>query len=114
MKTRIITDALGFTLKLDIEIGQFETFGKHICYGDETGLVPLDSEHTIQLKYGMTASDSVNVAAHEAYHLFYAIRHLITCDEETEAETFGHLVRRIVLFYMENPMTPEIGTPQSK
>lgn len=96
---KIITDALGFTLKVEVAVGDFETLGKHHTYVNEYGAVEKDIPHTIQLKMGMTGNILIGVAAHEAYHLFYSIRHLITCNEEVEAEVFGELVVRILKIY---------------
>lgn len=97
MADKITTDELGFPLTVTITVGDFENYGRHRTYAGEDGeTVIRDEEHFIEIKYGLSNDELVNVAAHEAYHLFYSIRHLITCDEETQAEAFGHLVRRIV------------------
>lgn len=92
---RIITDALGFSLKVDVTVGYTKPRGRHKTYQDEQGLVEAGAPHIIELRQGLRNEELVEVIAHEAYHLFYSIRNLITADEETEAETFGHLVKRL-------------------
>jgi hypothetical protein len=93
MKTQEIkTNSLGFEIKLVITVGDFEKLGSHITYEENLNL------HKINIKSGLNSLTLSMVAAHEAYHMFYTIRHLITVDEETEAEVFGELVKKIVAF----------------
>lgn len=95
-KNDIITDALGFPLRVKIEYGDFEIAARHITTEDaSTGLVSSDAEHRIEMKYGLRLEELVDFASHEVYHLFFSIRHLITADEETQAEVFGQLVRHV-------------------
>lgn len=101
---KIASDALGFYLEIAIFIGDFESFGAHHCYENiETGLVEAGDPHKIKIRKGLDHSTACMVAAHEAYHLFESIRHLITTDEETKAETFGGLVRRIYDIAIQHP-----------
>ena len=90
----IVTDALGFRLEVAISVGDFPRGGRHRTYEAEDGRVPGDAPHAIQISKDLTHEDLHEVIGHEAYHLFYSIRHLITVDEETEAEVFGQLLRR--------------------
>lgn len=99
--TAIITDSLGFKLHVEIIIDEKMTGGRHITYADTKGRVPNGAKHIIRLEPNLSSADLITIAAHEAYHLFYSIRHLITADEETEAETFGHLVKRIYIDCMQ-------------
>lgn len=92
---KIITEGLGFPLEVTIAVGDFMVRGRHKTFTDERGFVEIGAEHRIEIKEGMIPLDFALVASHEAYHLFYSVRHLITVDEETEAEVFGYLVRRI-------------------
>lgn len=92
----IVTDVLGFELKVKIVVGDFETLGEHWTFENvDTGQVDPSSPHTINVKTGLTDSTACLVAAHESYHLFESVRHLITANEEIAAETFGGLVQRI-------------------
>lgn len=94
-RERIATDSLGFNLKVDIIIGDLQSRGRHKTYIDEQGQTDDTTPHRVELRYGLSDSELVEVVAHEAYHLFYSIRSRITVDEETEAEVFGHLVKRL-------------------
>ena len=99
---KLTTDSLGFPLTVQIEIGDFENSGTHRTYYEtDSGLVGADALHRIQLQRGLEHGYLVEVVAHEVYHLFYSIRHLIAVDEETEAEVFGELVRRVYERYGE-------------
>lgn len=89
---RIVTDSLGFRLEVEITVGGIEPRGRHTIYEDEQGPV---GPHKIELRDGLVGSELAEVAAHEAYHLLYSVRNQITVDEETEAEVFGHLVKRL-------------------
>lgn len=93
---RIVTDALGFPLIVEISVCEMEPRGRHKTYEDESGVVD-DAPHKIELRAGVTGDELVEVAAHGAYHLFYSVRDRIATDEETEAEVFGHLVKRLYL-----------------
>jgi hypothetical protein len=99
MKTNHIeTEALGFPLDVTINVGEFEKLGEHRTFENhETKQVDAGIPHTINVQSGLDVAQASMVAAHEAYHMFESIRHLITCDEETAAETFGGLVREITL-----------------
>jgi hypothetical protein len=92
---KIATDPLGFPLKLTIKVGDFERDGRHITYETVAGFVVADCEHRIEIKRGLSSERLCEVASHEAYHLFYSVRHLITTDEETQCVVFGQLVNRI-------------------
>lgn len=93
---RIVTDSLGFRLEVEIHHGRFnESRGRHISYADENGVVDPTAPHKIYLREGMPDSELAEVCAHEAYHLFYCLREHMTADEETQAEVFGHLVKRL-------------------
>ncbi len=92
MEEKIITDALGFTLTVTMVLGQVEVLGRHSTKEDhETRIVPPDAPHTIYLHHDLEGPQLIGVIAHEAYHLFFSVRHLITADEETQAEVFGVL-----------------------
>lgn len=81
---------------MEILIGEFEQAGSHHTFENyDTKRVDACAPHKIYVKRGQSADDVAMVAAHEAYHLFYSIRHLITADEEAQAEVFGCLVRWI-------------------
>ena len=101
MIKQIITDSLGFRLDVTVSIGDFENLGRHITYQDELGKVPPDAGHKINIKNGLEADVLYFVVSHEVYHLFYSIRHLITADEEVEAEVFGELVKRVLQMAFE-------------
>lgn len=93
---KVITDSLGFPLVVSIDIVEnLRVRGRHTTYSDENGNALVEAAHAIEIRYGLPKEEVAEVVSHEAYHLFYSVRHLITCDEETEAEVFGHLVRRI-------------------
>lgn len=97
----LVTDALGFHLKMVVCIGALSKLGDHRTYEDsETGKVSSDAVHHLNIKDGLEPPVLTMVISHEVYHLFYSVRHLITVDEETEAETFGELVRRIHSFVL--------------
>lgn len=98
MKTeKLITNALGFPLRLTVEVGHFKVLGTHKTFQDaDTGLVGKDTAHTIRIKAEMNQAALNMAVPHEVYHLFYSVRHLITVNEETEAEAFGELVSKIL------------------
>ncbi len=96
----LITDSLGFRLEIEVVVIPFREIGRgqHKTY-ERDGRVPPDAPHriTIYANPHPTPDDKelAEVIAHEAYHLMYSIRHLITVDEETEAVVFGQLVKHI-------------------
>jgi hypothetical protein len=91
-----ITDALGFPLKVKVSIGDHASLGCHRVSMDyETGLVAAEAEHRIEIQSGQSPSELTDTVSHEVYHMFCSIRHLITADEETQAEVFGQLVRYV-------------------
>lgn len=92
---RILTDSLGFPLTVEIVIDDILPRGRHKTYEDADGRVADGAIHIIEIRAGMNGPELAEVIAHEAYHLFYSVRDRITSDEETEAEVFGHLVKRI-------------------
>lgn len=93
---KIATDSLGFLLTVTILVGDFEKEARHVTFEDyETKLVGPDAPHRIEVQLGLTPKQLNDAAAHEAFHLFYSIRHLITADEETQAIVFGQLVSQI-------------------
>lgn len=94
-RERIVTDSLGFRLEVEIIVGDVKPRGRHKTYEDEQGRVGNGTPHRIELRDGLIGGELVEVAAHEAYHLFYSVRDRITADEETEAEAMGHLVKRL-------------------
>lgn len=94
MNNKIVTDSLGFRLELTISVEEMDGRGQHKTY-EQDGLVKPDASHKIIIGVHLQGCELVEVIAHEAYHLFYSIRYLITVDEETEATVFGQLVRRI-------------------
>lgn len=97
---KLATDGLGFPLEVSIEVGDFESLGSHkTFYNHETGLVEQTAPHIIRIKSGLDRNAISMVVAHEVYHMFYSIRHLIACGEESEAETFGELVSKIINDY---------------
>ena len=91
---KIVTDSLGFRLELSmvlddkIERGQYKTY-------ECDGKVLQEVGHQISINPDLRDAELAEVVAHEAYHLFYSIRHLITVDEETEAQVFGQLVKHL-------------------
>ena len=92
---KIITDSLGFSLEISIEVGDLgDKRGRHTTY-ETDGKVQSDSHHKIIITSNLPLEELAEVSAHEAYHLFYSIRHLITVSEEEEALVFGQLVKRI-------------------
>ena len=106
LKDKLITDSLGFQLTVKIEVGAYDFRGSHSAYEDyDTKKVASDAEHVIRVQAGMGAEELAEVVSHECHHLFYSIRHLITVDEETEAEVFGQLVKRI--FTLANRAAPD-------
>ena len=92
-REQIVTEALGFKLELEITVGELDVRGRHRTHEDEHGQTC--DEHRIELRDGLSGGELAEVAAHEAYHLLYSVRNRITADEETEAEVFGHLVKRL-------------------
>lgn len=96
MTDRIVTDALGFPLTLSIAVCEMDGAGRHTTYETPEGEVTAMARHRIEIAAGLDPGELVNACAHEAYHLFYSVRALITADEETQAEVFGNLVRRLV------------------
>ena len=68
--------------------------GRHKTY-EQDGRVTPDVGHKIIINSNLQGDELAEVIAHEAYHLFYSVRPLITVDEETEAEVFGQLVKHI-------------------
>lgn len=97
MKTETLeTDSLGFLLRVQINVGDFETLGQHKTYTDENGKVLPSSLHILNFQVNMERTSVNTVTAHEVYHLFYSIRDLISVDEETEAEVFGELVGKVL------------------
>lgn len=95
MTDRITTDALGFPLAVELVVDDIAPRGRHKVYEDERGSVAADAIHIIEIRTGLAGAELAEVIAHEAYHLLYSVRALITADEETEAEVFGHLVKRM-------------------
>lgn len=112
---QIVTDALGFRLDVTITIGDFDTLGSHHTFENyDTKKVDVGIPHRINVKSGLSEKEARIVAAHEAYHLFASIRHLITTDEETETETFGGLVGAIYEMAVKeriNALDMAIDTP---
>src|SRR5689334_15220201 len=97
MSQIIITDDLGFRLKVIVSIGDFQKLGEHRTYVDgDSDRVTEEMNHRLNIKSGLESRTLGLVAAHEVYHLFYSVRHLITTDEETQAEVFGDLVGHII------------------
>lgn len=99
------TESLGFNLVVNIIIDDdLENFGQYVSEEDaNTYLVHKDSPHTISIKSKL--DNPVMIIAHECYHLFYAIRHLIAWDEETETEVFGELCQEVYNVYEEHQET---------
>lgn len=91
----IVTDSLGFVLIVHIDIQEMDGRGRHKTH-ESDGHVAVDAKHTIEISPDLCGAELCEVAAHEAYHLFYAVRDHITVDEETQATVFGQLVKRIV------------------
>ncbi len=94
MTEKIITDALGFRLEVSIIVADTAHRGQHKTY-ERDGKVLEGSSHVITISPNLYDDELSEVIAHEAYHLFYSVRDLITVDEETEALVFGQLVKRI-------------------
>ena len=95
--SKLITDSLGFALTVSIEVCDISpNSGTHRVFENvDTGRVPADALHTLKIQRGLSMPYLAEVIAHEVYHLFYSVRHLISVDEETEAEVFGQLVRHV-------------------
>jgi len=94
---RIITDSLGFRLEVHLTVAQMDGRGLHKTYECD-GVVSEDAVHRIEISKDLSGDELAEVCAHEAYHLFYAIRNLITVDEELQATVFGQLVKRMVAY----------------
>ena len=92
---RIMTDSLGFALTVQIDVREMDGRGRYKTH-ESDGRVAADAKHTIEISADLGGGELVEVAAHEAYHLFYAVRDHISVDEETQATVFGQLVKRIV------------------
>lgn len=92
---RIVTDSLGFRLEVEIETGEYDFRGRHHTYESADGQVVADAVHRISIQRGMPQPELAEVAAHECFHLFRAIRPLVVVDEETETEVFGQLVKHV-------------------
>lgn len=106
---KLITDALGFPLRVNLELGDYNFQGQHSTYENaETGKVDQLTEHTIKIKRGQSAQELAETASHECYHLFYSVRHLITVDEEMEATVFGQLAKRVFDFAADAMPTDEL------
>ena len=90
----IVTDSLGFRLELSIIIEEMDGRGRHKTY-EQDGKVTPDASHKIIINANLRDDELAEVIAHEAYHLFYSVRHLIAVSEETEAVVFGQLVKHI-------------------
>ena len=94
---RLISDSLGFRLEVLISFGNFSKLGEHRTYEGKDGKVADDAVHRININpTRLSEAELAGVVAHEVYHLFYSIRHLIVADEESQAEVFGDLVRSIL------------------
>lgn len=91
---RLVTDDLGFKLAVDIRFSDCEG-GRHSTYETTEGVVPGDAPHVIEISNALRGAELVEVVAHEVYHLFYAVRGLISVDEEAEVEVFGQLVSKV-------------------
>lgn len=94
-RERIVTDSLGFRLEVEMVVCDIQPRGRHRTYEDEQGRVGSGAPHRIEIDIALYGEELAEVIAHEVYHLFYSVRQLITTDEETEAEVFGHLVKRL-------------------
>ena len=93
---KIVCSDLGVDLVVEINVGDFPNLGEHRTFeNSETHLVSADEVHRINIQQGQDLDSLAEVAAHEAYHVFHSVRHLITAEEEIQAEIFGQLVRRI-------------------
>ena len=90
----IVTDSLGFRLELSIIVEAMDERGRHKTY-EQDGKVTPEASHKIIINANLRDDELAEVVAHEAYHLFYSVRHLIAVDEETEAVVFGQLVKHI-------------------
>jgi len=95
---RIITDSLGFRLEVQLAVIAMDGRGRHKTYECD-GLVSDGAVHRIEISTDLQGDELAEVCAHEAYHLFYAVRHLITADEELQATVFGQLVKRMVGYH---------------
>lgn len=104
------TDSLGFSLTVVIKVGDYPVLGSYVTYQISEGEVIPSVPHTLKFKTGLTQGMLTQIIAHEAFHLFAALRHLITEDEEKQAEVFGELVRKIFDAYLshESPVVSEI------
>ena len=90
----IVTDSLGFRLELSIIVEAMDGRGRHKTYEQEGKVTP-EASYKIIINANLRDDELAEVVAHEAYHLFYSVRHLIAVDEETEAVVFGQLVKHI-------------------
>ena len=90
----LVTDSLGFRLEIAIGIEEMTGRGQHKTY-QQGEKVYADAIHKITINANLCGDELAEVIAHEAYHMFYSVRHLITVDEETEAVVFGQLVKHI-------------------
>jgi hypothetical protein len=114
--SKLVTDSLGFRLELSITVEDMDGRGQHKTYEQE-GCVTPDAIHKIIINANLRDDELAEVIAHEAYHLFYSVRHLIAVDEETETVIFGQLVKHIhATARMANaesshagPVTPGLG-----
>jgi hypothetical protein len=109
---RIVTDALGFALTVQIDVREMDGRGQHRTY-EIDGAVAANALHTIDISPDMGGSELIEVAAHEAYHLFYAVRDHIAVDEEIQATVFGQLVKQIVTIATV-PEKPNAGNQRSR
>lgn len=95
MAKDLVTDCLGFPLNVKVVVDPSLDGGQHKTHEDECGNVRPNAEHCIRIAANLKPDDLIEVAAHEVYHLFYSVRHLISVDEETESQAFGQLVRHV-------------------
>lgn len=102
-RQRFLCDALGFCLSVTVNLDNKNRLGSHKTWVNAKGLVRRSSRHEIRLQPGMDRGTAEIVVSHEIYHLFYSIRHLITADEETQAEVFGEFVGKTLEFYFYAP-----------
>ena len=91
---KIVTDSLGFRLEVAVIVEDMAGRGRHKTY-EQNGMVTENVIHTIAINSNLRGDELTEVIAHEAYHLFFSVRHLIKVDEEAEAEVFGQLVKHI-------------------
>lgn len=109
---RLVTDSLGFELRVNIEVGNFQFRGCHSTYENaETGNVDAGAEHHIQISRGMPIEERAEVVSHECYHLFYSVKHLIKVDEETEVEVFGQLNKHLFSLVERDAHPPQAAEP---